>query len=124
MLYLALLISKEASHMDLSLKLVKSDNKRIDTNHFKTNAARPSTSSKINQTTIICTKAKDELFNMLTNNVHGIQYSKMPYFFQNPTCCNPTFLALFLLLFSFGNHFLQFILFDPSYLHVVAEFSK
>jgi hypothetical protein len=82
MLYLALLISKEASHMDLSLKLVKSDNKRIDTNHFKTNAARPSTSSKINQTTIICTKSKDELFNMLTTNVHGIQYGKMPYFFR------------------------------------------
>jgi hypothetical protein len=65
---------RERSFKPVSLKNVKSDNKKVDSNHFKTSAARPSTSSHINQTVIICTEAEDELFNMLTTNVHAIQY--------------------------------------------------
>jgi hypothetical protein len=65
---------RERSFKPVSLKHVKSNNKKVDSNHLKSNVARPSSSFHINQTAIICTKAEEELFNMLTTNVHAIQY--------------------------------------------------
>jgi hypothetical protein len=65
---------RERSFRPVSLKHVKSDNKKVDSNHLKSNAATPSSSTHINQTAIICTEAEEQLFSLLTSNIHAIQY--------------------------------------------------